>query len=117
MPSGLAFRNDFHLLSVVSAELFVPCGGRPEAVNVSNVHRLYDDKGAPRFRAIVEGANLFFTEQARLHLEKSGVIVFKDASANKGGVTSSSPRYAKRFIVPTSSICSCFAASNQSTWS
>ena len=38
----------------------------------------------------MEGANLFFTQEARLCLEKAGVIIFKDASANKGGVTSSS---------------------------
>lgn len=39
---------------------------------------------------IVEGANLFLTQDARLRLEKAGCIVYKDASANKGGVTSSS---------------------------
>jgi len=38
----------------------------------------------------VEGANLFFTQEARLALERAGVPVLKDASANKGGVTSSS---------------------------
>ena len=38
----------------------------------------------------MEGANLFFTDEARLKLESNGVILFKDASANKGGVTSSS---------------------------
>lgn len=38
----------------------------------------------------MEGANLFFTQEARLRLEKAGAIIFKDASANKGGVTSSS---------------------------
>ena len=48
------------------------------------------DDGTPRFKYIVEGANLFFTQEARLKLEKAGVIIFKDASANKGGVTSSS---------------------------
>ena len=36
------------------------------------------------------GANLFFTEDARKVLEKAGVVIIKDASANKGGVTSSS---------------------------
>lgn len=36
------------------------------------------------------GANLFFTQEARLILEKQGVVIIKDASANKGGVTSSS---------------------------
>lgn len=44
----------------------------------------------PRFKYIVEGANLFFTQEARIRLEAAGVIIFKDASANKGGVTSSS---------------------------
>lgn len=39
---------------------------------------------------MLEGANLFFTTDARLALEKAGATIFKDASANKGGVTSSS---------------------------
>jgi glutamate dehydrogenase len=39
---------------------------------------------------IVEGANLFITQDAKLRLEKAGCILYKDASANKGGVTSSS---------------------------
>ena len=33
---------------------------------------------------------MFFTEDARKVLEKAGVVILKDASANKGGVTSSS---------------------------
>jgi len=33
---------------------------------------------------------LFITQDAKLRLEKAGCIVYKDASANKGGVTSSS---------------------------
>ena len=91
ITNGMAFRNNFHLHPLSSADIFVPCGGRPEAVNVSNVGAMYDAKtGKPRFKAVIEGANLFFSEQARLHLEKNGVIVIKDASANKGGVTSSS---------------------------
>jgi NAD-specific glutamate dehydrogenase len=84
------FRNQFHLLPYSSAPLFVPCGGRPEAVNSNNVHKLIGDDGKPRFQYIVEGANLFITQPARLFLEGKGAIVFKDASANKGGVTSSS---------------------------
>jgi len=86
----LEFRNRFHTLPYSSATLFVPCGGRPEAVNISNVASLFYPDGKPRFLYIVEGANLFFTQQARLYLESRGVIIFKDASANKGGVTSSS---------------------------
>eukprot|EP00744_Colponema_vietnamica_P000547 GILI01000975.1.p1 GENE.GILI01000975.1~~GILI01000975.1.p1 ORF type:complete len:1068 (-),score=387.39 GILI01000975.1:8-3133(-) len=88
--NGVTFRNDFHLNPLSSADCFVPCGGRPEAVNLTNVDRMFDAQGKPRFRYIVEGANIFFTQEARLALEKAGVIIFKDASANKGGVTSSS---------------------------
>ncbi|KAI9356984.1 Glutamate/Leucine/Phenylalanine/Valine dehydrogenase-domain-containing protein [Zopfochytrium polystomum] len=90
VDSGLKFRNEFHLDPLSSADVFVPCGGRPEAVDLTNVSSLYTKEGVPRFKYIVEGANLFFTQEARIKLEKSGVVIFKDASANKGGVTSSS---------------------------
>ncbi len=90
VPNGEEFRNSFHLNPLAKADLFVPCGGRPAAVNINNWRQLFDDKGNPKFKIIVEGANLFITEEARLRLEEHGVIVIKDASANKGGVTSSS---------------------------
>lgn len=45
---------------------------------------LIDAEGKPHFKYIVEGANIFFTQQARLYLEKRKVILFKDSSANKG---------------------------------
>lgn len=45
---------------------------------------LVDAEGKPHFKYIVEGANLFLTQQARLHLEKRKVVLFKDSSANKG---------------------------------
>lgn len=38
----------------------------------------------------LRSANLFVTQSARLQLEKKGIILFRDSSANKGGVTSSS---------------------------
>jgi len=85
---GTDFRNTAHMR--FKADMFVPCGGRPEAVNISNVASLVDHEGKPHFKYIVEGANLFLTQQARLYLEKRKVILFKDSSANKGGVTSSS---------------------------
>jgi glutamate dehydrogenase len=90
VKSGLEFRNTFHLNPLVKADLFVPCGGRPNSINIRNWKQLLDSEGIPRFKFIVEGANLFLTQQARLALEAKGVIIFKDASANKGGVTSSS---------------------------
>ena len=59
-------------------------------MNISNVAALVDTEGKPHFKYVVEGANLFFTQQARIYLEKRKVVLFKDSSANKGGVTSSS---------------------------
>ncbi len=90
VSNGLEFRNTFHLHNKFAADLFVPCGGRPAAVNINNWTELLDKKGKPKFKFIVEGANLFFTQEARLRLEEKGVVIYKDASANKGGVTSSS---------------------------
>lgn len=92
VENGVEFRNLFHLRPSLTADFFVPCGGRPAAVNLNNVDKfVYQEDGKTlRFKYIVEGANLFFTQDARLRLEDAGVILFKDASANKGGVTSSS---------------------------
>eukprot|EP00128_Syssomonas_multiformis_P005272 Colp12_sorted_trinity150504_noHs@14272 len=90
VESGMQFRNEFHLNQSTSATFLVPCGGRPEAVNLNNIDRMFDKDGNPRFKYIVEGANLFITQQARLSLEAKGITLYKDASANKGGVTSSS---------------------------
>jgi glutamate dehydrogenase len=88
--SGLEFRNSFHLNPKFQADVFVPCGGRPASININNWEEFIDDEGKTRFTYISEGANLFLTQEARLRLEEKGVIIFKDASANKGGVTSSS---------------------------
>ncbi|KNC51381.1 NAD-specific glutamate dehydrogenase [Thecamonas trahens ATCC 50062] len=88
--AGDAFRNGFHLHPLFEADLFVPCGGRPESINASNVASVFKEDGTPRFKYLVEGANLFVTPEARTILEDGGVVVFKDASTNKGGVTSSS---------------------------
>ncbi|KAF8424978.1 Glutamate/Leucine/Phenylalanine/Valine dehydrogenase-domain-containing protein [Tirmania nivea] len=86
--NGMIFRNTFHLRGG-QYETFTPCGGRPEAIDLSNVGKLIVD-GKSTIPYIVEGANLFITQDAKLRLEKAGCILFKDASANKGGVTSSS---------------------------
>ena len=86
--NGTTFRNTFHLRPA-AYDVFVPCGGRPESIDISSVSRLIVD-GKSTIPYIVEGANLFLTQDAKLRLEKAGCIVFKDASTNKGGVTSSS---------------------------
>jgi len=90
VENGLEFRNAFHLHPLFKADIFVPCGGRPASISINNWKTYVNDDGEPRFKVIVEGANLFITQQARLRLEEKGVILYKDASANKGGVTSSS---------------------------
>ena len=89
VPNGITFRNTFHLHGTHEFDMFVPCGGRPESIDLSTVGKLIRD-GKTSIPYIVEGANLFITQDAKLRLEKAGAIVFKDASANKGGVTSSS---------------------------
>jgi len=90
VPNGETFRNMFHLTKYAKADMFVPCGGRPKAININNCNQVLDSEGRPFWRVISEGANLFITQEARLRLEQKGVTSVKDASANKGGVTSSS---------------------------
>lgn len=87
--NGMTFRNTFHLRDGSHYDLFVPCGGRPESIDLSTTSKLISD-GKCKIPYIVEGANLFITQDAKLRLEQAGCIIYKDASANKGGVTSSS---------------------------
>lgn len=87
--NGTSFRNTYHLRSQEKFDCFVPCGGRPESIDFPSASKLIAN-GKATIPYIVEGANLFITQEAKLRLEKAGAIVFKDASANKGGVTSSS---------------------------
>ena len=87
--NGTMFRNTFHLRQTGLTDCFVPCGGRPESIDLSSVSKLIKN-GKSTIPYIVEGANLFITQDAKLRLEEAGCILFKDASANKGGVTSSS---------------------------
>jgi glutamate dehydrogenase len=78
------------LMFTVPTDLFLPCGGRPETIDRANWHRLLDSNGKPTLRVIAEGANSFITPVARSEIQKKGVIVLRDASANKCGVISSS---------------------------
>ena len=87
--NGTMFRNTFHLRDTGLVDSFVPCGGRPESIDLSSVSKLIKNHKST-IPYIVEGANLFITQDAKLRLEAAGCILFKDASANKGGVTSSS---------------------------
>lgn len=96
VDSGINFRNTFHvkiqeIYGPKGVDLFVPCGGRPNAIDTNNVRLLISEKtGKSIVPYFVEGANLFITQLAKLVLEAAGCVIFKDASTNKGGVTSSS---------------------------
>lgn len=72
------------------ADLFLPCGGRPETIDGKNWQRLITSDAVPLVKVIVEGANSFIAPEARDELQKAGVIIIRDASANKCGVISSS---------------------------
>ncbi len=78
------------LYASVEAEIFIPGGGRPYTVKESNWDKYLLPNGKPSSLAIVEGANIYFTKEARQKLVDSGVIVIKDSSANKAGVSCSS---------------------------
>ncbi len=78
-----------NLIFTVEADLFIPAGGRPETIDAGNWQQFLTD-GKPSARAIIEGANSFITPEARDHLQQSGVVIMRDASANKCGVISSS---------------------------
>jgi len=101
VKNGETFRNTFLLRSEVKADMLVPCGGRPETINPYNYTKLFVN-GQPRFKYIVEGANLFVTEAVRPKLQQGGMMIFKDASTNKGGVTSSSLEVLAALAVPES---------------
>ena len=72
------------------ADVFMPCGGRPRSLNINNVASFIGADGKLTSRVIVEGANLYITQDARDYLEDRGAILFRDSSANKCGVISSS---------------------------
>jgi len=75
----------------VKADVFVPGGGRPNAINADNWADFLDPvTREPSSSLVVEGANLFFSPDARAALHEAGVSIVKDSSANKCGVVTSS---------------------------
>jgi glutamate dehydrogenase len=81
-------RNNIH--NEAQADLFIPAGGRPYTINQTNVHKFLNTNDLPSSRAIIEGANIFITKDARQFLQTKGVCIIKDSSANKTGVICSS---------------------------
>ena len=86
---GTKARNSMH--NRVVADAFVPCGGRPNTIDILNYKNFLRADGSPSSKLIVEGANIFITAEARKALhDEAGVMIIKDSSANKGGVITSS---------------------------
>ncbi len=86
-----SFHGEFdNAIFSVYADLFIPAGGRPETVDINNWEKFIAVDGRASCRAIVEGANSFITPTAREKLQEQGIIVIRDAAANKCGVISSS---------------------------
>jgi len=86
---GVKARNNMH--NRVQADAFIPAGGRPNTINIHNYEHFLNTDGTPSSPLIVEGANLFVTDEARqLLFDEAGVIIVKDSSANKAGVITSS---------------------------
>lgn len=79
-----------HHVHQTPTDIFIPAGGRPRTLNATNFKDFLDAEEKPTAKAIVEGANLYLTQEARYELEKRGVLIIKDSSANKGGVICSS---------------------------
>ncbi len=86
-PENMKIRNELH--ATAQADILIPGGGRPYTVNDKNWDLFLKD-GRPSVRAVVEGANIFFTAGARKKLQEHGILMIKDSSANKTGVICSS---------------------------
>ena len=85
------FHREFgNLLFSVPTDLFIPAGGRPETIDKNNWARFIREDGTPTTQVIIEGANSFITPEARLQMQRRGIAIMRDASANKCGVISSS---------------------------
>ena len=85
---GAKIRNTLH--NTATADVFIPAGGRPDTINAKNWGQFLLPDGTPSARAIVEGANIFISKEARDHLQEAGVIFLHGSSANKTGVICSS---------------------------
>ncbi|CAM2008640.1 NAD-glutamate dehydrogenase domain-containing protein [Acanthopleuribacter pedis] len=94
-------RTRNNLYALAEADVFIPAGGRPYTVNSDTWQLFKKAGGGLTAKAVVEGANIFFTETARKNLQKEGMLMFKDSSANKCGVICSSFEILASLILST----------------
>ena len=86
----------------VKADAFVPAGGRPNTISTANFREFLDSDGKPSSSLIVEGANIYVTDDARqLLYDNAKVMIIKDSSANKCGVVTSSCEIACSMLLST----------------
>ncbi|KAJ7444126.1 NAD-specific glutamate dehydrogenase [Mycena galericulata] len=83
---GTDFRNAAHLR--FKADLFVPCGGRPEAVNISNMAALVDSEGKPHFKRGCTSRSTSSSLEVLAGLalstqEYMDLMIFKDGKPNE----------------------------------
>lgn len=90
IPLDQFSRTYTDLIFTVATDLFIPAGGRPETIDQENWKKFFLANRTPSAKVIVEGANSFITPEARIQLQRCGIIIMRDASANKCGVISSS---------------------------
>jgi glutamate dehydrogenase len=95
------------LVFIVPADLFIPAGGRPETIDRNNWPRFLLADGTPSAPAIIEGANSFLTPEARVELQRKGVLIMRDASANKCGVISSSYEIIANLLMSEAEFLAC----------
>ena len=99
-------RNSMHFR--VKSDAFIPAGGRPNTINADNCMQFFDAEGNPSSPLIVEGANIFITNEAREMLyEKCGLPIVKDSSANKCGVITSSNEIAASMLLSKEEFIAC----------
>ncbi len=99
-PDGISLRNSLH--NRLQADAFIPAGGRPGTIHAGNWRDFLQPDGQPSSRLIVEGANIYLTNEARHALSEAGVLIVKDSSANKCGVITSSFEIAACMILEES---------------
>jgi len=74
----------------IEANAFLPAGGLPNTIRKDNWEKFMKADGEPSAPLIVEAANIFIEQEARVKLTENGVLIVKDSSANKCGVICSS---------------------------
>lgn len=78
------------LIFTLRADLFLPCGGKPDTIDGQNWRKFFAEDREPCARVVVEGTGSFVSPEASASLQKGGVIMLPDSSASKCGVIASS---------------------------